>query len=72
MIAVASAFRNGFADLRKAVHFGVWGAAGGLGGAFVDEVVGLGGRREELAEFGELVTKVGLWFAVIGAFARAD
>ena len=37
MIAVASAFRNGFADLRKAVHFGVWGAAGGLGGAFVDE-----------------------------------
>ncbi len=67
MIAVASAFRNGFADLRKAVHFGVWGAAGGLGGAFVDEVVGLGGRREELAEFDELVTKVGLWFAVIGA-----
>ena len=66
MIAVASVFRNGFADLRKAVHFGVWGAAGGLGGAFVDEVIGLGGRREELAEFGELVIKVGLWFAVIG------
>jgi hypothetical protein len=67
MIAVASAIRNGFSDLRKALHFGVWGAAGGLSGAFVDEVVGLGGRREELAEFGELVTKVGFWFAVIGA-----
>lgn len=67
MIAVASAFRNGFTDLWKAVHFGAWGAAGGLGGTLVDEVVGLGGPTRELAEFDELVTKVGLWFAIIGA-----
>jgi hypothetical protein len=62
-----SALGPGFADLRKAVYFGACGAGGGAAGAFVDEALGLGGRKEEWAQFGELVFKVGIWFAIIGA-----
>jgi hypothetical protein len=55
------------ADFRKALIFGAWGAAGGAAGAFVDEALGLGGRKEEWAQFDERLIKVGIWFAVIGA-----
>jgi hypothetical protein len=66
-MVVTSALCRGIADFRKALTFGAWGAAGGAAGAFVDEVLGLGGRKEEWAQFDELVIKVGLWFAIIGA-----
>jgi len=62
-----SALRRGLADFRKALNFGSWGAAGGAMGALVGEALGLGGRTEEWAQFGELLIKVGLWFAIIGA-----
>ena len=66
-MVLTSVLGRGIADFRKALNFGAWGAGGGAAGAFVDEVLGLGGRKEEWAEFGELVIKVGIWFAVIGA-----
>ena len=69
-MTLTSALSRGIGDFKRALNFGAWGAAGGAAGAFIDEALGLGGRKEEWAQFNELVSKVGLWFAIIGALTR--
>jgi hypothetical protein len=49
---------------RRASYFGLWGASGGLVGAILSEILGLGG---EPAAFIGLLVKVGVWFSIIGA-----
>jgi hypothetical protein len=63
-VAESSASRGSYQNWRRAWYFGLWGAAGGLVGALLCEMFGLGGAP---AAFVELIVKVGLWFGVIGA-----
>ncbi len=68
-VAESSTSRGSIENWRRASYFALWGAGGGLAGALLCEILGLGHDR---APFVELLVKSGIWFGINGALIAAS
>jgi hypothetical protein len=62
-LLIPLALRRSLSDSRRGLHFGKWGAVGGLAGTFIGEI-SLTQRPRPLFES---ILHVGFWFGIIGA-----